>query len=124
MKAYLDPRNQVAGVRVLVDGSMDPFFSPPLEIWGASSTTFRYQGTGDEVWERSTYENAAEYTAAVCCDENAVGVLKCTCSSRQMTLVVLALQTVVGDRTSFQQILESFAQAYGVEPKLESLGSL
>lgn len=76
VKAYLDGQDKVKGVHILVGGFMNPFFSPPFGIFDASSNTFRFWGTGDEVWEGTTYENAAEYTAAVCMDKNAVGIQK------------------------------------------------
>lgn len=76
VKAYLDGQDKVKGVHILVSRFMNPFFSPPFGIFDSASTTFRYWGTGDEVWEGTTYENAAEYTAAVCADKDAVGIQK------------------------------------------------
>ncbi|KAJ4299352.1 hypothetical protein N0V90_004597 [Kalmusia sp. IMI 367209] len=107
VKGYLDSQDKVKGVHILVGGFMEPFFSPPFGIFEPASTTFKYWGTGDEVWEGTTYENAAEYTAAVCVDKNAVGI-----------------QKLVGGRATFREIAESFERVYGVKPKLERLGSL
>lgn len=76
VKAYLDGQDKVKGVHILVGGFMNPFFSPPFGIFDSASTTFRYWGTGDEIWEGTTYENAAEYTAAVCVNKNAIGIQK------------------------------------------------
>ncbi|KAK6531189.1 hypothetical protein TWF281_008014 [Arthrobotrys megalospora] len=106
IKAYLDAQNKVKGVHILVGAFMDPFFSPAFGIWDPATTTFRYWGTGDEIWEGTTYENAAEYTAAVCVDKDAHGILK-----------------LVGGSSTFHQIAESFEKAYGVKANLESLGS-
>lgn len=76
VKAYLDAQDKIKGVHILVGGFMEPFFSPPFGIFDPASNTFRYWGTGDEIWEGTTYQNAAEYTAAVCMDSNAVGIQK------------------------------------------------
>ncbi|KAL7622412.1 hypothetical protein AAE478_007917 [Parahypoxylon ruwenzoriense] len=107
VKAYLDAQDKVKGVHVLVGAFMEPFFSPPFNIWDPESTTFNYWGTGDEVWEGTTYQNSAEFTAAVCVDKNAVGV-----------------QKVVGGRASYREIAASFEKVYGVKLKLKRLGSL
>lgn len=77
VKAYLDAQDKVKGVHVLVGMFMDVFFSPPFGTYDPASATFKYWGTGDEIWEGTTYKNAAEYTAAVCADKNAVGVQNC-----------------------------------------------
>lgn len=76
VKAYLDAQDKVKGVHVLVGAFMDVIFSPLFGVWNDASTTIKYWGTGDEIWEATTYQNAAEYTAAVCADRNAVGKQK------------------------------------------------
>ncbi|KAI4871162.1 nmrA-like family protein [Hypoxylon rubiginosum] len=107
VKAYLDAQDKVKGVHVLVGGFMDVMLSPMFGTWDDASTTFKYWGTGDEIWECTAYQNAAEYTAAVCADKNAVGI-----------------QKFVGQRTPFREIAKSFEKVYGVQPKLECQGSL
>lgn len=107
VKAYLDAQDKVKGVHVLVGAFMDVIFSPLFGVWNDASTTIKYWGTGDEIWEATTYQNAAEYTAAVCADRNAVGK-----------------QKLVGGRASFREIARSFEKVYGVQPKLECQGSL
>ncbi|KAI1141694.1 nmrA-like family protein [Hypoxylon sp. FL0543] len=107
VKAYLDAQDKVKGVHILVGMFMEGFFGPVFGTYDAFSTTFRYWGTGDEIWEGSTYRNAAEYTAAVCVDKNASGVLK-----------------LVGGRATTREIAGSFEKVYGVKPKLECRGSL
>ncbi|KAF3926066.1 hypothetical protein ABW20_dc0109394 [Dactylellina cionopaga] len=107
VKAYLDAQDKVKGVHIIVGGFMNAFFTPIFGIWDSDNTTFRYWGTGDEVWEGTTYQNAAEYTAAICADKNVHGI-----------------QRLVGDALTFRQITESFEKIYGVKPKLENLGSL
>ncbi|KAI8965324.1 nmrA-like family protein [Daldinia sp. FL1419] len=107
VKAYLDAQEKVKGVHILVGMFTDVFFSPMFGTWDAASTTFKYWGTGDEVWEATTYRNSAEYTAAVCVDKNAVGVKK-----------------FVGGSSSIREIAESFEKVYGIKPKLERQGSV
>lgn len=48
-----------------------------MGIWNGARNTFTYWGTGDERWELTTYDNAAEFTAEVAIDTNANGFLSC-----------------------------------------------
>lgn len=76
VKAYLDQKTNVKGVHILVGSFMDPQFSPIFGQWDPSTQTLRHWGTGDEIWEGTSYENAADFTAAVCMDKEASGVLR------------------------------------------------
>ncbi|KAI2617743.1 nmrA-like family protein [Hypoxylon sp. NC1633] len=107
VKAYLDAQDKVKGVHVLTGMLMDLIFSARFGVWDPASTTFSYWGTGNEIWEATSYQNAAEYTAAVCVDKDAVGI-----------------QKLVGGRASVREISDSFEKIYGVKPKLECQGSL
>ncbi|KAI1472667.1 nmrA-like family protein [Daldinia caldariorum] len=107
VKAYLDAHDKVKGVHVLVGMFTEVFFSPRFGTFDAASATFKFWGTGEEVWEATTYQNAAEYTAAVCVDKDAVGVKK-----------------LVGGRATIREIAESFEKVYGVKLGLESQGSV
>lgn len=106
VKAYLDAQDKVKGVHVLVGMFTEGFFGPHFGNYDAATTTFKYWGTGDEVWEGTTYRNAAEYTAAICLDKDAVGVIR-----------------LVGGRSTFNEIIASFERVYGVKPKVERQGS-
>ncbi len=77
IKAYLDRKQNVKGVHILVGGFTDVLFAPFFKIWDRDNKTFRYWGNGDEVWECTTYLNSAQYTAAVCLDRDAIGVWRC-----------------------------------------------
>lgn len=77
VKAYLETKKGVKGVHVLVGGFIDPLFSPFFQIWNPETATLKYWGDGTEIWEGTSYENAAEYTAAVAVDPTATGVQKC-----------------------------------------------
>jgi len=74
---YLATKKSIKGVHVLIGGFTDILFAPFFRIWDPENLTFSYWGTGDEVWECTSYRNAAQYTAAVCLDSEAVGVLRC-----------------------------------------------
>lgn len=76
VKEYLGTKKTIKGVHILVGAFMNPWFSPPFNVWDPATATFKYWGTGDEVWEGTTYENAAEFTAAICLDKDAVGIQK------------------------------------------------
>ncbi|KAI9924290.1 hypothetical protein MW887_007240 [Aspergillus wentii] len=106
VKAYLDTKDNVAGVHVLIGAFMETFWSGYFGVWDEKELKLRYWGDGDEVWESTTYETAAEYVASVAVDENAVG-----------------LQHFLGDRRSIRQIADDFEEVYGRKPQLERLGS-
>lgn len=76
-KAYLDSKSRIKGVHILVGGFTEVMFAPFFSIWDAESLTFKYWGTGHEPWECTTYRNSAQYTAEVCLDQGATGVLRC-----------------------------------------------
>lgn len=77
VKAYLETKEKVKGVHILVGGFMNPVFSPLFNILDAQNNVIKYWGEGTEPWEGTSYENAAQYTAAVAADPQAVGIQKC-----------------------------------------------
>ncbi|KAL2142971.1 hypothetical protein VTI28DRAFT_493 [Corynascus sepedonium] len=79
VKAYLDRKPKVKGVHILVGGFMEPQFSSFYGIWDPSTQTLRHWSTCDEILEGTRYENAADFTAAVCADNDAAGVLRYQC---------------------------------------------
>ncbi|KIX07842.1 uncharacterized protein Z518_02496 [Rhinocladiella mackenziei CBS 650.93] len=107
VKAYLENKKTTKGVHILVGGFMEAIFSPLLGIFNPMENKFMYWGTGDEIFEGSTYLNSAQYTAAVCVDREATGV-----------------QRLVGGRASTKEIAVSFEKVYGIKPIIECLGSL
>ncbi|KAF4126167.1 Protein of unknown function (DUF1295) [Geosmithia morbida] len=106
VKAYLDTKQNVKGVHVLIGGFMETLTSPFFGLYDARGPTFRYWGDGTEVFEASTYENAAEYTAAVAADTSAVGK-----------------QHFLGGAASAKDLAKIFEEVHGIKPKLESLGT-
>ncbi|EXM17085.1 hypothetical protein RAB80_005542 [Fusarium oxysporum f. sp. vasinfectum] len=107
VKAYLETKKTTKGVHILIGGFMDPILSPFFSVWDPQTQTLRYWGEGDEPFEGTSYENAAEFTAAVVADKSAIGIKK-----------------YLGDRKSIKEIAATFDKVYGVKPKLERLGSL
>lgn len=79
VKAYVETK-KVQGVHILIGGFMEPIFSPFFNIYDPQTQTLRFWGSGDEVMEGTTYDNAAEFTAAVAVDPKATGIVKCKCT--------------------------------------------
>lgn len=111
IKGYLDEKAaggaRVKGVHVLIGGFMDAILSQFYGIWHPETKSIRFWGEGTEVWEGTSYENAAEFTAAVVADREAVGVKR-----------------FLGDRKTLNEIVELFEKVYGFKPALERQGSL
>lgn len=103
IKAYLEQKPAVKGVHILVGGFMDPQFSPLFGLWHPDAETLRFWGTGDEIWEGTTYENAADFTAAVCLDKDASGVLKCLSFLPPLTVNFLLTERSSGWRPQDDQ---------------------
>ena len=77
VKAHLDTKKNIKGVHVLIGAFMETFWSDYFGVFHADENKFTYYGTGDEMWESTTYGTAAEYVTAVALDRNAVGKLEC-----------------------------------------------
>lgn len=77
VQKYLEAKKGVAAVHVLIGAFMETFFSAYFGIFDPESRSFAFWGTGDEVWESTTYDNAAEFVAAVAMDETATGFQRC-----------------------------------------------
>lgn len=78
VSAYLDTKESIKAIHVLVGGFIDVLFAPFFSIWEPSDNgTIKYWGEGSETWECTSYLNSAEYTAAVCVDREATGTLRC-----------------------------------------------
>lgn len=124
VQEYLKSKN-VQGVHVLIGIFMETFFTAFFNSWNSKESSFSYWGSGEEMWESTTYDNAAQFVAAVAQDPTAVGVQRCefpflnSCLWKEiLTLIVL------GDRKNIQQIATAFENQYNVKPQLNRLGSL
>ncbi|OQE44738.1 hypothetical protein PENCOP_c002G03055 [Penicillium coprophilum] len=105
--AYLEEKKDVQGVHILIGIFMETFWSGYFGVWKPEECKLSLYGNGDELWESTTYDTAAQYVAAVARDPNAVGVLQ-----------------FLGDRRTTRQIADDFAEAYGKKLELDLLGSL
>ncbi|KAH8589101.1 hypothetical protein B0O99DRAFT_637705 [Bisporella sp. PMI_857] len=103
---YLQGKS-IKGVHVFIGAFLDTFWTQWFGIWNPEELSLSFWGTGDEVWELTSYENTAEFVAEVALDNNATGI-----------------QNFVGDRTSIRGIAEIFEEVHGQKPSLKQLGSL
>ena len=74
VRAYLEGK-PVAGVHVMI-GCFTETFVQYLGVWNPTENLVKRWGTGDEVWDFTTYETCAAYVAAVALDPSAQGFLK------------------------------------------------
>ncbi|KAM0546284.1 hypothetical protein ACHAPJ_010968, partial [Fusarium lateritium] len=72
---YLEGKS-VSGVHVLIGAFLDTFWSSWFDIWNLEEESLSYWGTGQEKWELTSYQNAAEFTARVALDDSAIGYQK------------------------------------------------
>ncbi|MBE3048548.1 NAD(P)H-binding protein [Candidatus Bathyarchaeota archaeon] len=77
VKAHLETKKNVKGVHVLIGAFMETFWSGYFGVFDAQGPKFSYYGSGDEVWESTTYGTAADYVAEVALDQSAVGIFRC-----------------------------------------------
>jgi putative NADH-flavin reductase len=110
VQAYLEEKeasNQIKAVRILNACFLE---IPWGGLWNGQTHKFQYWGTGEEKWELTSYNNAAEYTANVVMDPGASGWFSCKFPflrqrSRRLKLCIdtqtdVDLQSVVTTRTS------------------------
>lgn len=103
--AYLEEKkSQINAVHILNACFLE---RPWIGLWNSNKSCFMYWGTGDEKWEFTSYDNAAEFAAEVALDKNSNGFM-----------------SFRGDYISMKEIAAEFKFAYNEEPKLECLGSL
>lgn len=74
---YIQGKEHVKGVHILIGAFMETFWSAYLQVWNPEERSLSYWGNGDEMWEVTTYGDAAKYTAAIALDSNVVGFQKC-----------------------------------------------
>ncbi|GAB7336768.1 hypothetical protein MBLNU13_g10860t1 [Cladosporium sp. NU13] len=104
---YLQGKQHVHGVHVLVGGFVETFWSGYFQVWSSKEKSLVYWGSGEDTWEVTTYTDAAKYTVAVALDAGVVG-----------------FQRFLGDRKSIREIAQALEKAYGFKPKLQREGSI
>ncbi len=78
VSAYLDDKaSQIKAVHILNACFLE---RPWIGIWNLDKRSFSYWGSGDEKWEFTSYDNAAEFTAEIALDPDANGFLSCKSS--------------------------------------------
>ncbi|KAK4194479.1 hypothetical protein QBC40DRAFT_311416 [Triangularia verruculosa] len=112
VKGHLQEEGRtVKGVHILIGAFYETFWSDYFGVFRPGGeqegVIMRYWGTGEEIWEGLSYDDAAKFTAEVALDEEAVGV-----------------KTFLGDRKSTKQLAVEFEEVYGVTPTLECLGTV
>ncbi|KAI9875050.1 MAG: hypothetical protein M1830_008988 [Pleopsidium flavum] len=102
---YLEGK-PIKGVHILIGAFVQTWWTF-LGIWHPKEYKLNFWGTGDEKWEFSTYNNAAQYIAEVALDSSASGFLKFR-----------------GDFISTKEIAKLLQNQYGDMPQMQSKGSL
>ncbi|EHK23067.1 uncharacterized protein TRIVIDRAFT_28606 [Trichoderma virens Gv29-8] len=104
--AYLETKETVKGVHILIGVFFETLFSPYFEIYDAKTKTFSHWGEPGVLFEGTSFGNAADYTARVILDKNATGVKR-----------------FVGDTKSLNDIAQSFEKVYNVKSDVVVKGS-
>lgn len=101
VQAYLEEREaegQIRAVHVLNACFLE---RPWVGMWDAKDHLFKYWGTGDERWEFTTYRNAAQFTAEIAVDQDAVGWFSCKSLIMRLSLYIPSyLDTIFVMRTA------------------------
>ncbi|UKZ74670.1 hypothetical protein TrVFT333_002340 [Trichoderma virens FT-333] len=106
VKAYLETKETVKGVHILIGVFFETLFSPYFEIYDVKTKTFSHWGEPGVLFEGTSFGNAADYTARVILDKNATGVKR-----------------FVGDTKSLNDITQSYEKVYNVKSDVVVKGS-
>ncbi|KAF4976417.1 hypothetical protein FZEAL_6897 [Fusarium zealandicum] len=102
---YLETK-KLRPVHILIGGFLETWLGY-LGIVDHQTNTVSYWGTGNEVWELTSYDDTAAFTAEVVMDKSAVGDMK-----------------FVGDRITPLEFAKVYERRFGINPKLVNYGSL
>lgn len=127
IKAYVEG-TPVKGVHVLI-GCFTETFVHYMGAWDPKQNLLQHWGTGDEVWDFTTYGTSAQYIAAVALDPNAHGLLKCESPSPPSStlLRVFSLAEVCpvrADHMSLKQVATMLTKLRGQAPTMKSIGPM
>ncbi|KAM6529737.1 hypothetical protein FALCPG4_007865 [Fusarium falciforme] len=106
VKTYLGTKEFVKGVHVLIGAFLETLFSPYFGIYDSGTHTFSHWGEPGVLFETTSYGNAAEFTAQVVLDKEAVGI-----------------QRFVGDTKSMDDIALAYERVYGIKANVVIKGS-
>lgn len=127
IKAYLETKKSVKGIYVLIGGFMDTIVNPWFNLWDKEKGVLKYWGEGNEVFEGTSYDNAAEFTAALAVDKDAIGIQRCEFFFPKMIYKEACKAyrlAVVGERTTMFGLQKAIENVHGVKLKMERHGSL
>lgn len=132
VKQYLQGK-KVKGVHVLIGCFFETWLGY-MHIWDPETRSFTFWGDSNELWEMTTFEDAARYAVEVVLDPTAVGTFCCKSDSSdnmsylsevlEKPLLKTICQIVGGDIKSTRQIAQIYETVYGSKPTLSSRGSL
>ena len=124
--AYVEEKEGVTGIHILVGLFMETF----LDYFGVvdkEGKKMSYWGSGDEKWDLTSYETAAEYIAAVALDPAATGFFKCwEISSHHLATLNFADKGILvrGERKSARELAADVESVHGINLTMESRGLL
>ncbi|KAM5346052.1 hypothetical protein ACJ41O_009057 [Fusarium nematophilum] len=102
---YLETK-KLRGVHMLIGGFIETWLGYS-RIVDPQTHTISYWGTGNEIWDLTSYDDAAAYTAEAVVDKSAVGYLK-----------------FIGDRITPLEFANVYERVVGIKPKLVNHGTL
>lgn len=73
---YLSSKT-IKGVHVLIGAFLDTFWGSWFGVSNPSENSLSLWGQGEEIWELTSYKNAAEFVALLALDTKAVGFQRC-----------------------------------------------
>lgn len=73
---YLQSKT-IKGVHVMIGAFLDTFWTQWFGAWDPEKLSISFWGTGDEIWELTSYENTAEFVADIALDKNGIGIQRC-----------------------------------------------
>ncbi|KAI9170543.1 NmrA-like family protein [Paramyrothecium foliicola] len=97
---------KIQGVQIFIGAFMDTIWNSWFGMFNREDMSLSFWGTGEEIWEITSYQNTAEFTVAVALDKQAVGK-----------------QKFLGDRKTSRQLIEIFEEVYGIKPRVNWLRS-
>lgn len=123
IKTYLESKGTVKGVHILVGFLMETTLDMNI-IYDPKANKIRYWGTGNEKWDLTSYQTAAEYVAAVTLDPNATGLFKCKTPHYSEEFLPFLMISVRGEHKSALEVAEDVKSVLGTQPDLETRASL
>jgi hypothetical protein len=123
VKTYLESKATVNGIHILVGFLMETTLDMNI-IYDPKANRIGYWGTGNEKWDLTSYQTAAEYVAAVTLDPNATGLFKCKTPYHSKEAITSLMTSVRAEHKSALEVARDVKSLLGTQPDLETRGSL